>query len=139
LKRGYRDMQDIEFTDPGRQALDAADAQSGKRTAKAAALRIAVEMVAEGVLITRRRSGHARRSIRPRPAPPSDHRPQDAEKRVVADKGLASLTRRGIGRDRIRHATSAEALKSQGREAVILVRIETSPRTFTACMPRRAS
>ena len=59
-----------------------------------------------------------------------------AHKQIIA-KGLPASPGAATG-EIVYDADEAEALKSQGRE-VILVRIETSPRTSTACTRRRAS
>jgi pyruvate,orthophosphate dikinase len=88
LERHYRDMQDIEFT-VERGKLYMLQTRGGKRTA-AAALKIAVDMVAEGLIdrataassrprsiscsiprsIPRRRASASRAACRRRPAPP---------------------------------------------------------------------
>ena len=96
LERHYRDMQDLEFTvEQGK--LWMLQTRSGKRTAKAA-LRIAVELANEG-LITKKRSGAARRSAGARPAAASDHRPARAPQ---GDRHRpAGLARRRLGRDRV--------------------------------------
>ena len=73
LETHYREMQDIEFTvEEGRLYL--LQTRTGKRTA-AAALRIAVDMAAEG-LISREEAVVAHRPRPARPAPPSDDRPR---------------------------------------------------------------
>ena len=97
LEAHYRDMQDIEFTvEEGKLYL--LQTRTGKRTAQAA-LRIAVEMAAEGLIsqeeaVARDRSGPAR------PAAASDDRP-DGEARGGGE-GTERLARRGVGRDRAR-------------------------------------
>ena len=75
LESHYRDMQDIEFTvQQGR--LWMLQTRSGKRTA-AAALKIAVDMVSEG-LIDKRQAMRRDRSVLARPAAASDPRSEGA-------------------------------------------------------------
>ena len=62
LEKHYRDMQDLEFTIE-RGKLWMLQTRSGKRTAKAA-IRVAVEMAGEGLIIAR--GGDRRASTRPR-------------------------------------------------------------------------
>ena len=120
LERGYRDMQDIEFTvQEGK--LWMLQTRSGKRTT-AAAFKIAVDLVAEG-LLTREEA-----IMRVDPAaldqllhPTID---PEAEKHVVAT-GLPASPGAASG-EIVFDSDEAETLKSQGRD-VILVRIETSP------------
>jgi pyruvate,orthophosphate dikinase len=120
LERGYRDMQDIEFTvQEGK--LWMLQTRSGKRTT-AAAFKIAVDLVSEG-LLTREEA-----VMRVEPAaldqllhPTID---PDAEKHVVAT-GLPASPGAASG-EIVFDSDEAEALKAQGRD-VILVRIETSP------------
>ena len=121
LEKRYRDMQDIEFTIQDGK-LWMLQTRSGKRTTKAA-LKIAVDLVAEG-LITPGGGGAAHRCrrrstsccIRPSiPTPRSTCSPRG----LPASPGAASG-------EIVFDADEAEALKGQGRE-VILVRIETSP------------
>jgi pyruvate,orthophosphate dikinase len=120
LERHFRDMQDIEFTvQQGR--LWMLQTRTGKRTASAA-LKIAVDMVDEG-LIDR---AEAVRRIDPASLDQLLHPTLDpaAERRVVA-RGLPASPGAASGRV-VFHADEAESRASQG-EAVILVRIETSP------------
>ena len=120
LEAHYRDMQDIEFT-VQQGKLWMLQTRSGKRTAKAA-LKIAVDMVAEG-LITEREA-----VLRVEPAaldqllhPSLD---PNAERNVIA-KGLPASPGAASGRV-VFTADEAEASASNG-EKVILVRVETSP------------
>jgi pyruvate,orthophosphate dikinase len=120
LERHYRDMQDIEFTvQKGR--LYVLQTRTGKRTA-AAALKIAVDMAREG-LITRE---EALLRIDPAQLDQLLHPTLDpkAERRVVA-KGLPASPGAVSGKV-VMSAEEAERLAAAG-EAVILVRIETSP------------
>jgi len=120
LEAHYRDMQDIEFT-VQQGKLWMLQTRSGKRTAKAA-LKIAVDMVAEG-LITEREA-----VLRVEPAaldqllhPSLDPK---AERNVIA-KGLPASPGAASGRV-VFTADEAETSASNG-EKVILVRVETSP------------
>ncbi|MEO8652168.1 MAG: pyruvate, phosphate dikinase [Hyphomicrobiaceae bacterium] len=120
LERGYRDMQDIEFTvQEGK--LWMLQTRSGKRTT-AAAFKIAVDLVSEGILtreeaVMRVEPSSLDQLLHPTIDP-------DAEKHVVAT-GLPASPGAASG-EIVFDSDEAEALKSQGRE-VILVRIETSP------------
>jgi pyruvate,orthophosphate dikinase len=120
LERHYRDMQDIEFTvQKGR--LYVLQTRTGKRTA-AAALKVAVDMAREG-LITRE---EALLRIDPAQLDQLLHPTLDpkAERRVIA-KGLPASPGAVSGKV-VMSAEEAERLAGTG-EAVILVRIETSP------------
>jgi pyruvate,orthophosphate dikinase len=120
LERHYRDMQDIEFT-VEQGVLYMLQTRNGKRTAKAA-LKIAVDMAAEGV-ITKRGGRRPRRAGLARPAAAPDHRP---DRRARADRqGPAGLARRGHRQDRLRQRRGRKGRRPG--EAVILVREETSP------------
>ena len=120
LESHYRDMCDVEFTvEQGR--LHILQTRSGKRTG-AAALRIAVEMVAEKeIALTRAEAlaritpAHVESVIRDRFV--------DQEGEVLA-RGLAASPGAAVGQVRM---TPAEAIAGARRgEAVILVRHETS-------------
>ena len=120
LERGYRDMQDIEFTiQEGK--LWMLQTRSGKRTT-AAAFKIAVDLVAEGVLTREEAVMRVEPSALDQLLHPTID--PDAEKHVVAT-GLPASPGAASG-EIVFDSDEAEALKSQGRE-VILVRIETSP------------
>ena len=120
LERHYRDMQDIEFT-VQKSRLYVLQTRTGKRTA-AAALKIAVDMAREG-LITRE---EALLRIDPAQLDQLLHPTLDpkAERRVIA-KGLPASPGAVSGKV-VMSAEEAERLAAAG-EAVILVRIETSP------------
>ncbi|RMF24290.1 MAG: pyruvate, phosphate dikinase, partial [Deltaproteobacteria bacterium] len=130
LERHYRDMQDLEFTiERGR--LWMLQTRNGKRTA-AAAVRIAVDMVKE------RRISQAEAVARVDPEqidqllhPSIDPK---ASKTVLA-KGLGASPGAASGRVVF---TPEEAVKAaeQG-EAVVLVRIETSPEDFSGMVAAR--
>ncbi len=120
LEAHYRDVQDIEFT-VEKDRLWMLQTRTGKRTAKAA-LKIACDMVDEG-LITR-----AEAVARIDPAsldqllhPTLD---PDAERHLLAT-GLPASPGAASGRV-VFSADEAETLAARD-EAVILVRIETSP------------
>ena len=120
LEAHYRDMQDIEFTvQDGR--LWVLQTRSGKRTAQAA-LKIAVEMAEEGVLerdqaIARIDPASLDQLLHPMLDP-------DAERQVIA-RGLPASPGAVSGKV-VFNADEAERLGGMG-EAVILVRVETSP------------
>jgi len=120
LENHYRDMQDIEFT-VERGKLWMLQTRSGKRTARAA-LKIASDMVHEG-LITQEEA-----ILRVDPAaldqllhPALD---PDAPRNVIA-KGLPASPGAACGQA-VFDADTAERHAALG-EAVILIRIETSP------------
>jgi pyruvate,orthophosphate dikinase len=120
LEKHYRDMQDLEFTIE-RGKLWMLQTRSGKRTAKAA-LRIAVDMAAEG-LITRE---EAVSRIDPASLDQLLHPTIDpAAKRDVVGIGLPASPGAATG-EIVFSSDDAEDMKAQGRK-VILVRIETSP------------
>ncbi|MEO9339946.1 pyruvate, phosphate dikinase [Mesorhizobium sp. SB112] len=120
LEQHYRDMQDLEFTIE-RGKLWMLQTRSGKRTAKAA-LRIAVEMAAEG-LITKE---EAIARIDPASLDQLLHPTIDpkAERHVIAS-GLPASPGAATG-EIVFSSDDAEDMKQQGRK-VILVRVETSP------------
>ena len=120
LERHYRDMQDIEFT-VQQKKLYMLQTRSGKRTVQAA-LRIAVEMAAEG-LITQ---GEAVSRIDPRGLDQLLHPTldPDAERKVVA-KGLPASP--GAASGKVVFSSDAAEAEARKGERVILVRIETSP------------
>ncbi len=120
LERHYRDMQDIEFTvEQGR--LYMLQTRSGKRTAKAA-LKIAVEMAAEGLIS----EDEAVMRIDPASLDQLLHPTIDpnAERKVIAS-GLPASPGAATGKV-VFDSGEAERLGQAG-EAVILVREETSP------------
>ena len=120
LETHYRDMQDMEFTiEKGK--LWMLQTRNGKRTAEAA-VRIAVEMVQEGLIDKKT----AIMRVEPNQIDQLLHPTFDpkAEKKVVA-KGLPASPGAATGR-MVFHADDAEEWSEKG-EKVILVRIETSP------------
>ncbi|MDE1900864.1 MAG: pyruvate, phosphate dikinase [Alphaproteobacteria bacterium] len=120
LEKHYRDMQDIEFT-VQQGKLYMLQTRTGKRTA-AAALKIAVDMVEEGVID----KAEAVKRIEPKSLDQLLHPTLDpkAKKQVVA-KGLPASPGAASGIV-VFSADEAEELTAQGRK-VILCRIETSP------------
>jgi len=120
LEKHYRDMQDIEFT-VERGKLWMLQTRSGKRTAKAA-LRIAVEMANEG-LITEE---EAIARVDPMALDQLLHPSLDpSAPRDVLTKGLPASPGAASGII-VFDADTAERRNEMG-DAVILVRIETSP------------
>jgi len=120
LEKHYKDMQDIEFTiQEGK--LYILQTRNGKRTA-AAAVRVAVELVKEKVLtrdqaILRVDSKQLDQLLHPMFDP--------KQKKDVIAKGLPASPGAATGKV-VFTAEDAEAWAAKG-EAVILVRIETSP------------
>jgi pyruvate,orthophosphate dikinase len=120
LEDHYREMQDIEFTvEEG--TLYILQTRTGKRTA-AAALRIAVEMVAEGLLsqdeaVARVDPGQLDQLLHPMIDPGAEY--------DVAARGLNASPGAATGAI----VLDADRAEEQGRagEAVILVRTETTP------------
>lgn len=124
LERHYKDMQDMEFTIE-RGKLWMLQTRSGKRTAKAA-LKIAVDMVAEG-LITK---DEAVARIDPAQLDQLLHPTLDAKaEKIVIGRGLPASPGAATGRI-VFSAEDAEAWVDKG-ERVILCRTETSPEDIT--------
>ncbi len=120
LEEHYKDMQDIEFTiERGRLYL--LQTRSGKRTA-AAAVRIAVEMKAEGLIDEKT----AILRVRPEMLDQLLHKQLDPKAKYTAiAKGLPASPGAAAGAI-VFTAADAELAGAQGRQ-VILVRAETSP------------
>jgi len=120
LERHYHDMQDIEFT-VQQNKLYMLQTRTGKRTA-AASLRIAVEM-AQGGLITRQ---EAVMRVNAQALDQLLHPTLDPKApRTLLSKGLPASPGAASGAV-VFSADDAEMRAAKG-EAVILVRIETSP------------
>jgi pyruvate,orthophosphate dikinase len=120
LEDHYRDMQDIEFT-VQRGKLWMLQTRTGKSTAQAA-LKIAVSLVEEGVIdreeaIRRVEPGSLDQLLHPMLDP--------SAKTTVLARGLPASPGAASGKV-VFSADEAEAFAARG-EAVILVRIETSP------------
>jgi pyruvate,orthophosphate dikinase len=120
LEDHYRDMQDIEFT-VQRGKLWMLQTRTGKRTAQAA-LKIAVSLVEEGVIDRE----EAIRRIEPGSLDQLLHPMLDPSvKTTVLARGLPASPGAASGKV-VFSADEAESFAARG-EAVILVRIETSP------------
>ena len=120
LEAHYRDMQDIEFT-VQRGRLWILQTRAGKRTAKAA-LKIAVDMVAQGVVseeeaVARVDPLALEQLLHPALDP-------DAPRRLLA-RGLPASPGAACGKA-VFDSAGAEERAARG-EAVILIRAETSP------------
>ncbi|MDR3517970.1 MAG: pyruvate, phosphate dikinase [Azospirillaceae bacterium] len=120
LERHYRDMQDVEFT-VQQGKLYMLQTRTGKRTAPAA-LKIAVDMVREGVIdqataVSRIEAQSLEQLLHPTLDPKF--------KRDVIAVGLPASPGAASGKV-VFSADEAEKMAGRG-EAVILVRIETSP------------
>jgi pyruvate,orthophosphate dikinase len=133
LERHYRDMQDIEFTvQEGR--LFILQTRSGKRTG-AAAVRIAVEMVREGLFDDKRlkpkeRERHAKEVALLRVEPASLHQllvktVDPKAKYTSIASGLPATPAAAVGKVVFDPEKAVEMALRE--EAVILVRTETSP------------
>ena len=131
LERHYREMQDLEFT-VERGKLYLLQTRTGKRTA-AAAVRIASEMVAEGLI-------GQDEAVRRVPAGQLDqllHPVIDPSARATAIcEGLPASPGAASGRA-VFDADSAEQ-RAAGGETVILVRDETTPEDFHGLVAARA-
>jgi pyruvate,orthophosphate dikinase len=120
LETHYRDMQDIEFT-VERGKLWMLQTRSGKRTAKAA-LKIAVDMANEGLITEAEAVGR----VDPQALDQLLHPTLDPNaERDVLTKGLPASPGAASGAV-VFDADTAEKRAELG-EAVILVRVETSP------------
>jgi pyruvate,orthophosphate dikinase len=120
LEEHYRDMQDIEFT-VQRGKLWMLQTRTGKRTAQAA-LKIAASLVEEGVIdreeaIRRIEPGSLDQLLHPMLDPTA--------KTTVLARGLPASPGAASGKV-VFSADEAESFAARG-EAVILVRVETSP------------
>lgn len=120
LEKHYRDMQDVEFTIQD-GTLYMLQTRNGKRTGQAA-VRIAVEMVEEGLIdketaLTRVPANDLDQLLHPSVDP-------DASVEIIA-QGLPASPGAAVGKV-VFTALRAEELAAKG-EKVILVRSETSP------------
>jgi pyruvate, orthophosphate dikinase len=120
LERHYHDMQDIEFT-VQQNKLYMLQTRNGKRTA-AASLRIAVEMAQDGLIA----KTDAIARVNPQSLDQLLHPTLDPKApRTLLSKGLPASPGAASGAV-VFSADDAEMRAAKG-EAVILVRIETSP------------
>jgi pyruvate,orthophosphate dikinase len=122
LERHYKEMQDIEFTIENR-TLYMLQTRTGKRTG-AAALRIAVDMVKEGMItpeeaVKRFEPGHLDQLLHPQFDAVALKKAEFLAKGIDASPGAA------VG-EAVFNADDAEKLAEEGK-AVLLVRTETSP------------
>ena len=125
LERHYRDVQDLEFTIE-RGTLYMLQTRSGKRTA-AAAVKIAVDMVAEGIIdeveaLGRVEPAQVDQLLR------DQFDPKAKKGAVLVAKGLNASPGAAVGRA-VFDADRAAEWAARG-ERVILVRVETSPDDF---------
>ena len=123
LENHYKDMQDMEFTIENKK-LYMLQTRNGKRTA-AAALKIAVDLVAEGMLNEK----EAIQKVEPRQLDALLHpqfEPSALKSAKAAGKGLAASPGAACGKV---YFTAEDAVKAvEGKkEKVVLVRLETSP------------
>ncbi|HET9435317.1 MAG TPA: pyruvate, phosphate dikinase, partial [Candidatus Limnocylindrales bacterium] len=125
LERHYRDVQDLEFTiERGR--LYMLQTRSAKRTA-AAAVKIAVDMVGEGIITPAEAIGRIEPAMVDQLLRDQfDPKARASAKRIV--KGLNASPGAAVGRA-VFDADDAVDWVNRG-EKVILVRIETSPDDF---------
>jgi pyruvate, orthophosphate dikinase len=120
LERHYRDMQDLEFT-VERGKLFMLQTRSGKRSAEAA-VRIALDLEAEGLIDRRRAVG----MVDARALDQLFHaRIDPAQSLVFAAKGLNASPGAATGQA-VFSADDAVEWKAQGKPT-ILVRVETTP------------
>ena len=123
LERHYKDMQDMEFTiEHGK--LYFLQTRNGKRTANAA-LKIAVDLVAEGMIDEK----EAVLRVEPNHLDQLLHPNFDSEKLRVATPiatGLAASPGAATGKV-VFTAERAVELHDQGEKDLVLVRLETSP------------
>lgn len=134
LEQYYRDMQDIEFTiEQGKLYL--LQTRSGKRTA-AAAVKVAVDMVAEGILTREEALNRVEPMQLNQLLLPSfiaeDKAKAKKENRLIAT-GLNASPGAAIGKI-IFNPDEAEKMASQGLK-VILIRIETCPDDIHGIVP----
>lgn len=124
LEAHYKDMQDLEFTiEHGK--LYMLQCRSGKRTGPAA-VRIAVEMVHEGLIskeeaINRVTGSHLDQLLHPRIDPAA------IAGATLLAKGLAASPGAAVGKAVFDADTAADKGKGGSGEQVILVRDETNP------------
>lgn len=122
LEKHYKDMQDVEFTIQDR-TLYMLQTRSGKRTGPAA-LKIAVDLVAEGLIDERT----ALTRIEPLQLDQLLHKMIDPKAKVqTIAKGLPASPGAAVGQVVFSAETAEEWVKQDKKQKVILVRTETSP------------
>ena len=123
LENHYRDMQDMEFTiEKGK--LFMLQTRNGKRTATAA-LRVAVDLVAEG-MVTKE---EALMKVEPKQLDALLHptfKPAELKKASPIARGLPASPGAATGKVYFNAQDAAKAF-NEGEKNVILVRLETSP------------
>ena len=124
LENHYKDMQDMEFTiEDGK--LYMLQTRNGKRTA-AAALKIAVDLVDEGMIDER----EAVLRVEPKQLDSLLHPQFDADalkKAEVIGKGLAASPGAACGQVVFTAEDAKESVENGSMKKVVLVRLETSP------------
>lgn len=123
LETHYKDMQDMEFTIEDKK-LYFLQTRNGKRTAHAA-LRIAVELVKEGMITEE----EAVMKVDPKQLDQLLHPAFDQkslDEAIILAKGLPASPGAGAGKIYFTADDAKEAYEKRG-ERVILVRLETSP------------
>ena len=131
LENHYRDMQDIEFTAENGK-LWMLQTRNGKRTAKAA-LKIAVDMVAEGMITKEEGVARIDAAALDQLLHPTI---KASYKRDVLTKGLPASPGAAVG-EVVFDADEAEQMAQAGK-SVILVREETSPEDIHGMHAARA-
>ncbi|MEG2930759.1 MAG: pyruvate, phosphate dikinase, partial [Ruthenibacterium sp.] len=124
LENHYRDMQDMEFTIENGK-LYMLQTRNGKRTA-AAALKVAVDLVDEGVLTER----EAVMRVEPKQLDSLLHPqfdPAALKAAEVIGKGLAASPGAACGQIVFTAEDATAAVESGSMKQVVLVRLETSP------------
>ena len=141
-------MQDMEFTVEDNGKLYMLQTRNGKRTAQAAAIKIACDLIDEG-MITEEEARHAMIDARSRSTlllhPQFD---AAALKKLLTPigKGIACISRRSVLARSCFTAEDAVEHGNERGEKVVLVRLETSPediegmkcRTGHSDRPRRS-
>jgi len=130
LERHYKDIQDMEFTIE-RGKLFILQTRNGKRTAQAA-IRIAVEMVEEGIISKERAVEIVDASQLYQLLLPSFDPQSKAQAKVVA-KGLNASPGAAVGKI-VFDPSEAEERANAG-ESIILTRIETCPDDIHGMIP----
>ena len=132
LEQHYKDMQDIEFTiEKGK--LYILQTRNGKRTA-AAAVKIAVELVREGMLDKEK----ALLKVEPESLDQLLHKqldPVDKKNKELLTTGLPASPGAAVGKVVFSAAEAHD--RAENGEKVILVRIETSQKILRVCMLRK--